>query len=153
MAEMLFIGTKALNGTITEQRKMPHRGTFVVLHANANSRKSKKLPGWQMIWARIEDDSSAARNFWENEIESGEYARAIRRALSGGARKLEDGFRWRQLNAGAQSRRIMPTNPDRFMGHIARPRYIARSSCLWFDAGVFKFARTKRQTSDSGLQI
>ena len=62
MAEMLFIGTKALNGTITEQRKMPHRGTFVVLH---------KRP--------------------ENEIEAGEYARAIRRALSGGVRKLEDG--------------------------------------------------------------
>ena len=64
MAEMLFIGKKTNNGNGNggKPRPVPRRGIFTVLH---------KRP--------------------ENEIEAGEHARAIKRAMLGKVRKLEDG--------------------------------------------------------------
>ena len=64
MAEVLFIGKKINNGNGNgrEHRAVPRRGNFIVLH---------KRP--------------------ENEIEAGEYARAIRSTMRGTVRQLEDG--------------------------------------------------------------
>ena len=66
MAETLFIGKKTNNGNGNgngrEHRPVPHRGNFIVLNRRP-----------------------------DNEIEAGEYARAIRRTMRGNLRKLEDG--------------------------------------------------------------